>query len=54
MTRMVGLLKNAARLLGAKRVDVLFIGMASKDEHQELPARARAKARRLGIRLAGR
>jgi hypothetical protein len=46
------LLKSVARLLGAKQVDVLYIGMACVDQQQALPARVKAKARRLGVKLA--
>lgn len=52
MARMVGLLKTVARLLGAKRVDVLFVGLAAVHQRQELSARVKAKARRLGTKLA--
>jgi multimeric flavodoxin WrbA len=52
MTRMVGLLKQVARLLGAKRVDVLFIGLAAVEQRQDIGERARRKARRLGRKLA--
>lgn len=51
-TRMVGLLKQVARLLGAKHVDVLFIGLAAGQQRQDIGERARKKARRLGAKLA--
>jgi multimeric flavodoxin WrbA len=54
MTRMVGLMKSCARLLGAKTVDVLFIGLAAGDPKADIGARARKKARRLGKKLAQR
>jgi multimeric flavodoxin WrbA len=52
MTRMVGLLKTSARLLGAKKIDVLFIGFAAGGPKPELSQRVRNKARRLGKKLA--
>jgi len=51
-TRMVGLLKQCARILGAKPVGTLFIGLAAVQAEQPLPAGARRKARRLGEKLA--
>lgn len=51
-TRIVGLLKSAASLLGARTVGVLFIGMAARRERQDIGWWARRKARRLGRRLA--
>ena len=53
-TRMSGLLKTAADLLGAKTVGVLFMGLSAMKEHQHLSGRNRKKARMLGTRLAGR
>jgi multimeric flavodoxin WrbA len=52
MTRMVGLLKSCARVLGAKTVDVLFIGLAATEPKTDIGNRARKKARRLGKKLA--
>ena len=52
MSRMVGLLKTAARLAGARKVDVLFVGLVAGQQRADLGGRARAKARRLGRRLA--
>jgi multimeric flavodoxin WrbA len=52
MTRMVGLLKTAARLVGAKKVDVLFVGLVAGQPRADIGGRARAKARRLGRGLA--
>lgn len=52
MTRMVGLLKTCARLLGAKTVDVLFIGSAAGEVKADIGVCARKKARRLGKKLA--
>jgi NAD(P)H-dependent FMN reductase len=52
VTRMVGLLKTTARLLGAKTVDVLFIGLAASEPKADIGNRARKKAWRLGKKLA--
>jgi NAD(P)H-dependent FMN reductase len=52
MTRMVGLLKSCARVLGAKTVDVLFIGLTASEPKADIGDRARKKARRLGKKLA--
>jgi hypothetical protein len=41
---MVGLLKQTARLLGAKRVDVLFVGLAAMEERPDVGDKARRKA----------
>jgi multimeric flavodoxin WrbA len=54
MSRMVGLMKSCAKLLGAKTVDVLFIGLAAGEQKADIGARARNKARRLGKKLASR
>ena len=54
MSRMVGLMKSCAKLLGAKTVDVLFIGLAAGEQKADIGARARKKARRLGKKLATR
>ncbi|RJQ73309.1 MAG: flavodoxin family protein [Desulfobacteraceae bacterium] len=51
-SRMVGLLKNAAGMLGARTVGVLFIGQAAGRPEPELSARIRKKARMLGMKLA--
>jgi multimeric flavodoxin WrbA len=52
MTRMVGLLKSSAGLLGAKTTGVLFIGFAAGDPKPALSGRIQKKARRLGKKLA--
>lgn len=52
MTRMVGLLKTTAGLLGAKTTRTLFIGRAGQKAKQELSERIRNRARRLGKELA--
>jgi FMN-dependent NADH-azoreductase len=51
MTGMIGLMKKIARLLGAKKVDVLCIGLAARQEHQPLSERIKKKARKLGEKL---
>jgi multimeric flavodoxin WrbA len=52
MTGMVGLLKKAAGLLGAKTIGVLAIGLAALQDKQEISAGARKKARQMGRKLA--
>jgi multimeric flavodoxin WrbA len=54
LTPMVGQLKKVARLLGAGKVDVLFVGLAAGQQRPDPGRRARAKARRLGRKLAFR
>ena len=44
-------LKLAARVLGARPVGRLWIGLAARDPHQELTPRTLARARALGERL---
>ena len=51
MTRTGGLLKKTAGLMGARTVGVLFIGLSSREEEQQLPERIREKARYLGKKL---
>jgi len=53
-TRMSGLLKTAADLLGAKTVGMLFMGHSAMKQNQQLSARNINKARALGKRLVGR
>lgn len=53
MTPIVKLLKQAAGLLGAKSVGVLFIGLAAREKQQDLGPGLRKKARLLGKSLAG-
>lgn len=50
----VKLLKQAATLLGARTIGVLFIGLAAQEEQQELGKRVIEKARALGKKLATR
>jgi multimeric flavodoxin WrbA len=52
LTPMIGHMKKVARLLGAGKIDVLFIGLAAVQPRPELSARAKAKGRRLGQSLA--
>lgn len=52
-SQIVKLLKSAATLLGAKPVGVLSIGLAAKQERQDLDRRHRLRARELGKALAG-
>jgi multimeric flavodoxin WrbA len=54
LTPMMGLLKKAARTLGAKKTDTLYIGLAAGQPHQELGDREKKRARRLGKKLAER
>jgi hypothetical protein len=52
MTPLVKLLKQVARLLGARTVGVLSIGLAARERQPDIGARARKKACRLGKKLA--
>ena len=52
-SQIVKLLKSAAALLGAKPVGVLSIGLAAKEERQDMDKRHRLRARELGRVLAG-
>ncbi len=51
LTKMVGLLKLVANLLGARTVGVLFIGLAAEHPKPELGDSVRKRARLLGKRL---
>jgi hypothetical protein len=51
LTGIVKLLKNAAKLLGAKKIDTLFIGLARHTPNSSLSPRAAVRARKLAIRL---
>ncbi len=51
-SQIVGLLKKAAAVLGARTVGVLFIGLAAQHPEQDIGKRARRRARRLGKKLA--
>jgi NAD(P)H-dependent FMN reductase len=50
-TQLVKLLKQAAGLLGARTAGVLFIGLAAREQKQQLSERTRKKARHLGKKL---
>jgi multimeric flavodoxin WrbA len=54
LTRIIGLLKTSANLLGARTIGVLSIGFAAGQPHQEISQRTKTKARRLGKKLAGK
>jgi len=51
-SNMVKLLKNAAGLLGARTIGVLFIGLAAGKKQQDIGDRTKRTARRLGRQLA--
>jgi NAD(P)H-dependent FMN reductase len=51
ITGIVGLLKTTARLVGAKTIGVLYIGLAAQQEQPKLSAGVIRKARRLGQKL---
>lgn len=51
-TGTAGALRIAAKMLGAKAVGRMWIGLAAGEPHYVLPARTRARARRIGLRLA--
>jgi len=53
-SKMVGLMEDGAGLLGAKTIGVLFVGMAAREQRQEIGERTRQKARRLGEKLVAR
>ncbi len=53
-SQIVGLLKKAAAVLGARTIGVLFIGFAAQHPDQGIDERARKKARRLGKKLGTR
>ena len=46
------LLRRVAQLLGARRVDTLWVGLARRTPDEGLPDRPRARARALGKRIA--
>ena len=52
MTKIVSQMKDAAGLLGARTIGVLFIGLAAGEQRQQIGKQARKKARRLGKKLA--
>lgn len=51
-TSIVKVMKKPARLLGAGKVHVLFIGGAGREKEAELSEKHRKKARKLGRKLA--
>ena len=51
-TNMVKILKQSASFLGAKEIDVFFIGLAAMKPAPQLSERTRKKARALGGKLA--
>jgi multimeric flavodoxin WrbA len=51
-SNIVKLLKQAAGLLGAKKTEVLYIGLAAMEPKPAISSRIRKKARRLGGKLA--
>jgi len=51
-TDILKLLKSVARLLGSGRVETLYVGLTRRTPDAGLTDRARARARRLGRRLA--
>ena len=53
LTGTTGLLKKAAGLLGARKTDVLIIGLAALKEKPRLSERLRKKAEKLGRNLVG-
>ena len=50
-SRMVKMLKDAAGLLGARTIGVIFVGLAAKNKQQDIGESSRSKARRLGKKL---
>jgi hypothetical protein len=44
-------LRTTAKILGAKPVASLWIGLSAGEQHPRLSARALARARRIGVRL---
>jgi multimeric flavodoxin WrbA len=51
-TKMIGLMKKTAGVLGARTIGVLFIGLAAQKQDQWIGERARKKAHVLGRKLA--
>jgi NAD(P)H-dependent FMN reductase len=50
-SKLVKLLKDTASILGAKTIEVLFIGLAAREERQQIGEKTRKKARLLGKKL---
>ncbi|EDY82547.1 hypothetical protein VDG1235_2170 [Verrucomicrobiia bacterium DG1235] len=51
-SKLVKLLKDAARLLGAGSVSVIFVGLAAKERRKKMSEHTRKKARAIGKELA--
>lgn len=51
-SQIIGLLKKAADVMGARTVGVLFIGLAAQRQNQPLGRRTKEKAHRIGRKLA--
>lgn len=52
LTNTVKTLKRAAKLLGARQVDTLFMGSVAREPKEDLGDKIKTRARRLGQRLA--
>jgi multimeric flavodoxin WrbA len=50
-SKLVKLLKDAAGILGARTIGVLFVGLAAKNKKQDIGEKTKMKARRLGKKL---
>lgn len=50
-SKLVKLLKDAAGILGARTIGVLFVGFAAKNKQQDMGEKTKMKARRLGKKL---
>jgi len=50
-TQMVGLMKKAAALMGAKTVGVLYVGLAARQQNQRISRKTIEKAQMLGKKL---
>ena len=51
-TSLIGLLRSAANIVGARPIGVLSMGLAAREQHPKLRPAHLAKARRLGMALA--
>ena len=51
MTKIVSLLKSAADLLGARTIGILYVGLAAREEKQQISERTKSKARKFGQKL---
>ena len=52
LTPMAGQMKKVVRLLGARKVDLLFVGLSAMQPHHDLAARVQTQGRHLGRKLA--